>query len=93
MDMTQTFTRYEKLRGDFAEIKGAGPFMRAYHLPRLTDPQIVGAAWDEYQPAVPLNFAGIVFAGVGFALTGLLLGMIFKLFGWPFRRRNAAKAA
>jgi len=93
VDMTQTFGRYVALKGDLAELKGAGPFMRAYHLPRLTDPQIAAAAWDDYQPALPLNFAGIIFGGVGFVLASLLLGAVLKLLVWPFRRRDAAKAA
>ncbi|MGJ8616100.1 MAG: DUF2937 family protein [Sulfitobacter sp.] len=93
VDMTQTFGRYETLKKDLNEIKGAGPFMRAYHLPRLTDPQIAAAAWDEYQPAVPINFAGIVFAGVGFVIASLLFGLVFKLLAWPFRRRSDPNAA
>jgi hypothetical protein len=86
-DMTETFTRYEGLKADLATLKGEGPFMRAYHLPRLTDPKIASAAWDDYKPAVPLNFAGIVFAAAGFVMAGLFLGVIFKLLAWPFRRR------
>ena len=86
-DMTQTFQRYEGLKADLVELKGAGPFTRAYHLPRLTDPQIVGAAWDDFQPAVPLNFAGITFAGVGFLIASLLFGMVLRLLTWPLRRR------
>tara|TARA_R110002094_G_scaffold70714_5_gene79357 strand:+ start:7866 stop:8372 length:507 start_codon:yes stop_codon:yes gene_type:complete len=94
VDMTETFGRYQALQSDLAELKGAGPFMRAYNLPLLTDAQIARAAWEEYQPAVPLNFAGIIFGGVGFVLATLLLGLVLKLLAWPFRRRrDAAKAA
>ena len=92
-DMTQTFGRYAALQSDLIELRGTGPFMRAYHLPRLTDPQIAKAAWEEYQPAVPLNFAGIVFGCVGFVLATVLLGLVLKLLAWPFRRRRAAPNA
>ena len=93
-DMTQTFGRYAALQADLNALRGTGPFMRAYHLPRLTDPQIAKAAWDEYQPAVPLNFAGITFGGVGFVLATVLLGLALKLLAWPFRRhRTTANAA
>ncbi len=93
-DMRLTFSRFEALRSDFQALQGTGPFMRAYHLPRLSDPQIASAAWQEYQPAVPLNFAGITFAGVGFVSATLLLGLVLRLLVWPFRRRrDAAKAA
>ncbi len=92
-DMTQTIGRYEALKANLAEIKDAGPFTRAYHLPRFSDPQIAKAAWAEYQPAMPLNFAGISFAGIGFLLGLLLLGLVLKLCSWPFRHRNAPDAA
>lgn len=52
-DMAQTFLRYETLKDDLSKLEGAGPFMRAYNLPRLTDTQIARAAWDAYEPAVP----------------------------------------
>ncbi|WP_386625702.1 DUF2937 family protein [Sulfitobacter geojensis] len=86
-DMAQTFVRYDRLSADLAALEGQGPFMRAYNLPRLRDAQIVRAAWDAYQPAVPLNFAGISFAVIGFILGSAVLGLLFKLLFWPFRRR------
>ena len=87
-DMTATFARHDRLSADLAALEGQGPFMRAYHLPRLRDRQIAGAAWDVYQPAVPLNFAGISFAVAGFVLGGALLGLLLKLVFWPFRRSS-----
>lgn len=89
-DMTATFARYDRLRDDLARLEGQGPFMRAYYLPRFTDREVASAAWSAYQPAMPLNFAGALFAGVGFLLGGLVLGGIVKLLAWPFRRRDAA---
>lgn len=87
-DMTRTFTRFERLRADLAALEGQGPFMRAYHLPRLRDAEIARAAWVAYQPAVPLNFAGVSFALVGFLLGAAALGGVLKLLFWPFRRRS-----
>jgi hypothetical protein len=63
--------------------------MRAYHLPQMSDPQIAAAAWQAFQPAVPLNFAGVVFAGAGFVAGGLGLGVLLRLLRAPFRRRGA----
>lgn len=88
-DMSATIARYERLSADLITLQGQGPFMRAYHLPRLTDTQIASAAWDIYQPAVPLNFAGIFFAAFGFVLGGGLLGMVLKVLSWPLRRKAA----
>jgi hypothetical protein len=88
-DMTATIARYERLTADLSALEGEGPFMRAYHLPRITDSQIATAAWEVYQPAVPLNFVGIIFAGVGFLLGGTALGVLLKMLRWPLRRKAA----
>jgi len=91
-DMTATFDRYARLRSDLDLLKSEGPFMRAYHMPNLTDPEIARAAWAEYQPAVPLNFAGAVFAAVGFVMGLAVLGIVLRVLSWPFRRRPADPA-
>lgn len=91
-DMTATFDRYARLRSDLDLLKSQGPFMRAYHMPNLTDPEIARAAWAEYQPAVPLNFAGAVFAAVGFVMGLAVLGIVLRILSWPFRRRPADPA-
>ncbi|KIN61683.1 DUF2937 domain containing protein [Sulfitobacter noctilucae] len=86
-DMAGTFARFERLSADLAALEGQGPFMRAYHLPRLSDGQIAQAAWEVYQPAVPLNFAGMIFAVFGFLLGAAAFGVLFKVLRWPFRGR------
>ena len=90
MDMTATFARYDGLRADLAAVQGQGPFMRAYYAARLTDRQIAQAAWVAYQPAVPLNFAGISFALIGFVLGSAALGFVLRLLRWPLRRAKGA---
>lgn len=89
-DMTRTIARHADLQSSLKTLQGEGPFMRAYNLPKLTDPQIARAAWDIYQPAVPLNFAGIIFGLVGLVAGGMLVGALLRLLSWPFRRRRAA---
>lgn len=91
-DMTATFDRYARLQMDLDQLKSEGPFMRAYHMPNLTDPEIARAAWSDYQPAVPLNFAGAVFAAVGFVMGLAVLGVVLRILSWPFRRRPADPA-
>lgn len=92
-DMTQTIARHTRLQSDLAVLQGQGPFMRAYHLPRRTDPQIVQAAWDVYQPAVPLNMAGGIFAALGFVVGGGVIGFVLHMLRLPFRRRSAGNPA
>lgn len=87
-DMTRTFERHARLTSDLAALRGAGPFMRAYHAARLTDPEIAARAWGDYRPALPMTLAGAVFAGLGF-LAGA--GMI-RLMLWPVAQgRRAAE--
>ena len=87
-DMAETFARYDALDTALTRLQGQGPFMRAYHLSQMSDPQIARAAWQEFQPAVPLNFAGVIFASVGFVAGGLGLGLLLRLLRTPFRRRR-----
>ena len=89
-DMSATFARYDALRADLDAVQGQGPFMRAYHVTRLTDGQIARAAWAAYQPAVPLNFAGVSFALIGFLLGSTALGLAMRLLSLPFRRAKGA---
>jgi hypothetical protein len=93
VDMETTFERHAGLSADLEALTGAGPFMRAYHATRFRDRDVATAAWQAYQPAVPLNMAGAIFAGIGFfaGLIGLsaLFSMIRALFG---AMRKAPKA-
>ena len=89
-DMARSITRYENLSSDLETLQGQGPFMRAYNGTRLTDPEIAQAAWEAFQPAVPVNFAGLTFAGVGFLGGSLAMSLIFGLLRMPFRRRQTA---
>lgn len=86
-DMMFTFGRYDRLRGDLSTLEGQGPFMRAYAIPRLVDAQISAAVWRVYQPAVPLNLAGLIFGIVGFILGGAIIGSALRIITWPMRRR------
>lgn len=88
--MEHTITRYERLKTAHAHLQNAGPFTRAYKASHVNDPEIVKAAWDDFKPAVPLNFEGLIFAGVGF-LSGLLaLSLVFGALRMLFRRRKRA---
>ncbi|MEM6372412.1 MAG: DUF2937 family protein [Pseudomonadota bacterium] len=85
-DMTQTFARYDRLRGDLDVLEQAGPFMRAYHAARMTDRDIARAAIGSFQPAVPLDMAGIGFAGTGFVAGLIAVRAALGLLLWPIRR-------
>ncbi|MEL6618573.1 MAG: DUF2937 family protein [Pseudomonadota bacterium] len=81
-DMQRTVDRHAQLSADLQVMQRSGPFMRAYHAARSTDPEVARAALAAYEPALPLNMAGAIFAGVGFVAGWLAV----RLFLWPLRR-------
>ncbi|WP_299282593.1 DUF2937 family protein [uncultured Tateyamaria sp.] len=87
-DMTRTFQRYDTLRTDLRVLNDAGPFMRAYHGARMTDADVARAAMQAYQPALPLNFAGAVFAATGFFAGLIVTSILLRVLAWPFSRRS-----
>ncbi|WP_187429228.1 hypothetical protein ROLI_028940 [Roseobacter fucihabitans] len=90
-DMTRTIDRYDRLRADLAVLQGQGPFMRAYHGARFTDPEIAARAWQAFQPALPLSVTSVIFAGVGFAVSAGGLRAILAVS--RLRRRRKPMAA
>ncbi|MGH1355634.1 MAG: DUF2937 family protein [Thalassovita sp.] len=93
-DMERVFTRHAQLSADLKTLQTAGPFTRAYHATRFSDAETAARTWQAYQPAIPTNFAGAAFGGVGF-LAGLsLIAALLAVLRWPFgalrRRREQA---
>lgn len=89
VDMERTFDRHLTLSEDLNVLREAGPFMRAYHAARFRDRDVAGAAWDAFQPAVPISMTGAIFAGFGFLVGLISASGILAVLRWPFRRRAA----
>jgi hypothetical protein len=89
VDMERTFDRHTVLSEDLKLLTDAGPFMRAYHGARFTDGDVAKAAWDAYEPAVPLNLTGAIFASFGFFAGLFSIGGLLAVLRWSFRRRTA----
>lgn len=83
-DMRDAFARLEHAAGDLAMLRLAGPLERMLLPHRLRDPETLASTWTDFSPAVPVTFAGLAAAGIGFVLGWLLFG----LFTLPFRRRE-----
>lgn len=88
-DMEHTFERHTILSEDLNLLRDAGPFTRAYHAARFSDRDVARAAWDAYQPAVPLNLTGAIFASFGFFVGLFSIGGLLAVLRWPLRRRTA----
>ena len=87
--MERTFDRHAVLSEDLKLLKDAGPFTRAYNATRFRDGDVANAAWEAYEPAVPLNLTGAIFAGLGFLAGWISIGAVLAVVRWPFRRRTA----
>ncbi len=87
-DMRETFVRLEKLEGDLATLQNSTAAQKIANLPAMLDTQIAQRAWENFEPAVPVNVEGAAFAvmgGVaGFAGVGGLASLIGR------RRRKSA---
>lgn len=82
-DMRATFARLERARADLALLRVAGPLERIALPHRMRDGATLAATWGNFRPAVPVTTAGLIAAGIGFAL-GLIL---WTLAGSLMRRR------
>lgn len=92
-DMQSTFERHENLSGLLAQMRSRSTIQQLALAPQLTDRAIANAALDEFKPAMPLTATGLICAGIGFVIGGIVIGGILSLLGWPFRRRARKKAA
>lgn len=89
-DMSRTIARSDRLRADLALLRGAGPFTRAYHAGRFTDPEIARAALRDYKPALPMSVEGVTFAAAGFLLGTMSLALISAALRRATRRKTPA---
>ena len=91
-DMERVFLRHATLSADYAAMREAGPFMRVYHARRMGDPELLRGTAGDFVPALPLSFAGAVFAGVGLVLGWLAARLLPVLLSGFFRRKTPQAA-
>jgi len=87
-DMRATFIRLERLEEDLVNLQNSTAAGKVANLPAMMDTQIAKRAWENYQPAVPINAEGGAFAVMGGVAGYAMLGGLFGLFGR--RRRKTA---
>ena len=86
--MVTTIERQARLSQALDDLRGAGPFTRAYHANVFTDSELARGTLSDFKPAVPLSFEGLVFAGVGFLGGMSVLSMLSWIAGVAFPRRR-----
>jgi hypothetical protein len=89
-DMRRAFTRLASLSSDLVLLREAGPIERIGMPQRLADRETLAATWADFQPAMPVTYAGLTTAGVGFLGGWMAISGGLSLIFAPFRRRRSA---
>ncbi len=83
--------RLTHLQGHRDAMLRAGPFGRVATMVRDGDADLMGAAWQDFEPAVPITEEGLVSGAAGFAVAWggvlVLAGFLKSLRGTSLRRR------
>ena len=88
--MASVMRRFESLSEQRAKLELASPLTRPIVVLRSPDERVMEGAWADFEPAVPVTNAGIVWAAAGlltFGIAGWLVAKILKLLASALRRR------
>ena len=93
--MADILRRFEALTAQKAAIDAAPPVMRPVVVLRSPDTRLLAGTRLDFEPAVPVTAAGLIWAAIGFILFELAGWTIVKLIALPFsrRRRRAGREA
>lgn len=89
--MRRTLTRFETIARQSADMTKASAFAKPFALLQNADDMILTNAWRDFQPAVPVTPAGLLWAATGAALGWGLVGGARTL--RRFRRHRAVPAS
>jgi len=84
--VVSTIERYERLEGHRDALAAAGPFERIAVFARGFVPEVGGAAWSNFRPAVPVTVDGIVLGVAGFLIGLLTVAGIFRFLRATWRK-------
>lgn len=85
--MTTTIKRQAQMAQALKQLRGAGPFTRVYRVSAFTDTELARGTLEDFRPALPLTFEGVVFGSAGFVAGLAAFGIIGALFRRLFRHR------
>ncbi len=83
--------RYETLLAQRSAMVDAGAFRRVMVFLQNPDSDLIEAAWQDYEPAVPTSYEGLVSAGMGVLASLLVLFGLRQVVGAPKLLGRAAK--
>ncbi|MCF4097196.1 DUF2937 family protein [Maritalea mediterranea] len=86
--MQQIFARYEKLTNHQAALQNANIAEQAIGFVQYFDPELAQATWAQYDPNVPLNAEGGLFAALGGVIAWLTAAGSWAIARLPLRYRR-----
>ncbi len=85
--------RVNELRAAHEAILQGDLMSRPFAFFRHLDLAIAERTWEGFTPALPLDTAGLVYAGTGLLLGLILYELVKAALALPFRRRRGERAA
>ncbi len=85
--MKKTIIRYTNLSAQQAAMEISQPVARPLVLLQGPDRKMLEDTWKIYKPAVPLDFPGVAWGGLGALFAGLIGWIPIALLGRAFRRK------
>jgi len=82
--MTRTIRRFETLRGQRQAMERIPVILRPMSVLSNPDAKISKDAWNDFEPAIPINLPGLTWAALGALLAGFAAALITR----PFRRKE-----
>lgn len=78
LSMRSTLERYERLVTQQSDLGIAAPVAKPFVLMRNADEGILANTWRDFVPGVPVSFAGLVWAAIGF-IGGWVVAALFAV--------------
>ncbi len=88
----QSRTRVAEIEKAYHAIRDAVPLMKPLVLARRLDPEIAMRVGEDFQPALPLDPASLVYGAAGMVLALLLHDLAKAPFAMLMRRRRRSRA-
>ena len=79
--------RFEALQADYDALRAAAPLQRLSLVHRFGNAELARGTWDDFRPAVPATFDGMVCAVMGYGLAWLAVMLGFGGLVRLLRRR------
>lgn len=91
--LRRSFTRYQSLSDQLADMSAASPILRPLIVATRPDQRIVASAWRDFVPALPISTAGIAWGGFGMLIGAILATALAALVSVAarFRRDRTVK--